>query len=77
MTRLTAMELAGNYPENIKITSAKQDNGKFACFCYMTRNGEIHKLMLSSKGVFDSSEDAEAYLHDLAKECIVKLKTEK
>lgn len=69
MTQLTAMELAGNYPDNILINSQKSPEGKYAVFCYMMRNGEIHKLMLSSQPVFDSSSDAENYMHEVAKQC--------
>ena len=29
MTLLTALELADNYPDNIQINSAQQENGKF------------------------------------------------
>ena len=69
MRVITAIELAGNYPENILITSAKQKNEKFAAFCYLTRNGDIHKIMLSTEGVFETKEEAEQYFHDLAKKC--------
>lgn len=68
MTQLTAMELAGNYPDNILITSREAPDGKYAIFCYMMRDGEIHKLMLSSSPVFDSAEKAESYMHEVAKE---------
>lgn len=68
MTQLTALELAGNYPDNTLIASREAPNGKFAVFCYMMRDGEIHKLMLSSQPVFDSAEEAENYMHEVAKE---------
>jgi len=68
MTRLTAIELGTNYPENIKIDTA-EENGKFAVFCYLLKGGEIHKLMLSSSPNFKSAESANKYLHDLAKHC--------
>lgn len=70
MTVLTAMELAGNYPENIMINAAKNDNGKFASFCYMTRDGNIHKLMLSTQPVFDSEKEANDALIDVALACV-------
>ena len=69
MTLLTALELGSNYPENISIQSAKQQNEKYAVFCYLMRDKNIHKLMLSSEGVFDTSDEAEKHLHDLAKSC--------
>ena len=68
MTLLTALELSNNYPDSIHITSREAPNGKFAVFCYMMRDGEIHKLMLSSSPVFDSAEKAESYMHEVAKE---------
>ena len=69
MTVLTAMELAGNYPENISISAAKNDNGKFAAFCYMTREGSIHKLMLSTQPVFESEKEANDALINVAVAC--------
>lgn len=68
MTQLTALELAGNYPDNVLIASREAPDGKYAVFCYMMRDGEIHKLMLSSSPVFDSAEKAESYMHEIAKE---------
>lgn len=68
MTQLTALELANNYPDNILIASREAPDGKYAVLCYMMRNGEIHKLMLSSPAVFDSAEKAENYMHEVAKE---------
>nr|DAQ82008.1 MAG TPA: Transcriptional activator HlyU [Caudoviricetes sp.] len=68
MTLLTALELSNNYPDGILIASREAPNGKFAVFCYMMRDGEIHKLMLSSQPVFDSAEEAENYMHEVAKE---------
>jgi hypothetical protein len=65
MTVLTAMELAGNYPENTKIESQKATDGKFCSFLYMLRDGSIHKLMLSTKAVFETAKDAEDALHEL------------
>ena len=65
MTLLTALEIASNYPENIKINSAKQENGKFAAFCYMTKDRQIHKLMLSSQAVFETEKEANDTLHEI------------
>ena len=69
MTLLTALELAGNYPENILINSAKAQNGKFMSFC-MTENGQIQKLMLSTHPVFETEEQANDEMHKFVKEAI-------
>lgn len=69
MTLITALELAGNYPENILINAAKQDNGKFASFCYMTRDGDIHKLMISTQPVFETEKEANDALIEVAVAC--------
>ena len=69
MTLLTALELAGNYPENISISAAKQENGMYSSFCYMKRKGEIHKLMLSTNPVFKTAKEAKDTLHAIAKNC--------
>jgi len=70
MTELTAIELAGNYPDNIQIDALKSDNGKFAAFCYRLKDGEIHKLMLSTQPVFENEEEANNSLHEVAKACV-------
>ena len=69
MTLITAIELGTNYPENIQINAAKQANGKFASFCYMTRGGYIHKLMLSTRAVFETEEKAVYALKQVAIDC--------
>ena len=69
MMLITAIELGTNYPENIMISAAKQSNGKFKSFCYMTRDGEIHKLMLRSQPDFETEEEANDVIHKVAVEC--------
>ncbi|MDR3328177.1 MAG: hypothetical protein LBT04_08725 [Prevotellaceae bacterium] len=73
MTILEALELSGNYPENILISSFEKE-GKFGILCYMTRNGEIHKLMFDSTATFESKEEAENCMHEIAKECVNRYK---
>ena len=68
MTLLTALELAGNYPDNVLITSKEYEGGKFAAFCYRLKDGDVHKLMLSTDAVFKSAEKAERYMHEVAKD---------
>jgi len=68
---LTGMELKHNYPDNILIESKENtETGKHAVFCYLLRDGDIHKLMLSSPAVFETQEAAEKHLHDFAKACV-------
>lgn len=76
VTMLTALELAGNYPDNILIESYQEKDGLglFGVFCYLKRDGIIHKLMLSTSPYFDTSEEAENYIHDIALECVRKFK---
>ena len=69
MTLLTALEVAGNYPDNILITHA-QHNTKYSGHCYLLRDGDIHKEMLSTTPVFSSSEEAESKMHEIAKICV-------
>jgi len=72
MTLLTALEIAGNYPNNILIQSFKDENDLYGGLMYMTRNGAIHKLMLDFNGHFETAEEAENYLHNISKECTEK-----
>lgn len=72
ITILTALELAGNYPDNILIESYQEKGGLglFGVFCYLKRDGIIHKTMLSSSPYFNTSEEAENYIHEIAKWCV-------
>lgn len=70
MTLRTALEIAGNYPENIKIDSCLQENGKYASFAYLTRDGAIHKTLLSTTPIFDTKESADSALIELCKSCV-------
>lgn len=70
MTLITALELASNYPDNIDISASEQDNGKYAGFIHMNRDGAIHKLMISTTPIFDDEQSAIDNLHELAKTCV-------
>lgn len=72
MKLITAIELGTNYPENILITSEIQDNNKYAGFCYLTREGRIHKNMLSTKGCFNTKQECMKFFEDLGEECKIK-----
>lgn len=69
MRLLTTLELAGNYPQDILITATEQGD-KWRAFCYLTRNGEIHKLMLSTTPIFKSEKIAIKSLTDIAEQCV-------
>lgn len=62
------MEIAGNYPDNIRVHVTKGQSGRYMAWMYMLRDGEIHKLMLSSKEMFDSAKEAEDCFHKLSQE---------
>jgi hypothetical protein len=48
MTLLTVMEIASNYPDNILIDAIQcKETKKWGSYMYLTREGNIHKLMLS------------------------------
>lgn len=73
ISMITAMEIATNYPLNIKIEAAKEkDADKYAGSMYLTRGGKIHKLMISTKASFDSEEEAKKNLHDICKAIVAK-----
>lgn len=65
MTVRTALELASNYPENIKIESRESTDGKYSGFLHVLRDGSIHKLLLSTEAVFETSDEAEKALHEI------------
>jgi hypothetical protein len=72
MTVLTAIEIATNYPDNILINAAQdKETSKWSSFMYLTRNGEIHKLMLSyDNSPFNSEQEAIATMTDVANSAI-------
>ena len=49
MTRLTALTISANYPENISIKTTENDDSKWAGFCYLMRDGNIHSLGINSE----------------------------
>jgi hypothetical protein len=67
MTRLISLIIQGNYPNNIYIDSAKQENGKCRGFLYLLRDGQIHSLLLTSDSIFESDEKAKDKLHEICK----------
>ncbi len=72
MTVLTALEIAGNYPENISIIAHKApDRNAWTSFMYMLRNGDIHKTMLSFDNFpFKSKVEATSKMKEVAKAAI-------
>lgn len=69
LSLITALELASNYPDNILITSAKKENGKYSGYCHLKKEGHIHKLMLDTSPSFDTDKQATDYLHEIAVWC--------
>ena len=67
LSRITALEILTNYPDNIKIESIKhKDEEKWGSIMYLTRNGHIHKIMLSYDNFpFDSEEKAKQAMEDI------------
>ena len=76
MTRLTALELLGNYPENILVETPLMECGKYALYVYLTREGDIHKLMFNTQPEWDTTEGAMNYLNELYNGIKNKIKNE-
>jgi len=72
MTVLTALEITTNYPDNILIEGHQdKESEKWTSLMYMTRNGDIHKLMLSFDNFpYDSKEEAITKMEDVVKMAI-------
>jgi hypothetical protein len=73
MTTLTAMELAGAYPDDTLVETTEKD-GQHAVFVYMLKDGDVHKLMLSSEHVFSTAELAKGHIKWVAEQCVEKFK---
>lgn len=65
MTVRTAMEIAGNYPDNIRIDSQVTKSGEYCGFLYLLRDGSIHKHMVTTTETYETSEEAETVLHEV------------
>ncbi len=71
MTLITALEIASNYPKNILIEAVENTVGNWTSLMYMTRDGEIHKLMLSFDGFcYESKEAAISAMENIAQSAI-------
>ena len=69
LTLITAMEIAYNYPDDILIDAAHdKDTDKWAAFIYRLKEGEIHKLMISTIPYYDSAESAKDEMHTMCKD---------
>lgn len=74
MKLITAIEIAENYPQNILITSSvSPENKKYNALCYRLKDGEIHKLMLSTDFVFIRPGDAEDYMKEIIESAISEI----
>jgi len=72
MTLLTALEIAGNYPQNILIDAQQNpEKDEWTSLMYMTRNGGIHKLMLSFDGFpYKTKDEAISKMKEVADRAI-------
>lgn len=62
ISRLSAIHIATNYPDNILIDAHEHDGGKFAGFIYLMRNSCIHRIIVESTPSFNNSVEAEDYM---------------
>jgi hypothetical protein len=69
MNLLTALEIQGN-GDNIRCEAGgpSTDNGKYVGWISLYRDGELHKHLLSSESIFESSKDAVQYMKNVVKE---------
>jgi hypothetical protein len=72
MTTLTAMEIAGNHPDNLLVESRKNSEDMHACYLYLIRDGNIHKMMLSSEYVFETAKNATDYMDQTIEKVVAK-----
>lgn len=78
MRYLTALEIAGNYPENILIDAQKDpESENWTSLMYMTRDGNIHKLMLSFDNFpYKSKKEAISKMTEMAELAVNYIKGE-
>ncbi len=78
MRYLTALEIAGNYPDNILIDAQKDpESENWTSLMYMTRNGGIHKLMLSFDNFpYKTKDEAISKMTEMAELAVNHIKEE-
>lgn len=65
ISKITALELYSNHPDDISTGAVKDiDSKKWAGYIYLLRDGEIHKVMLSTDPLFDTQQEAVSYMDD-------------
>jgi hypothetical protein len=76
MNLITALEIYNNYPDQITITSAKDEKGNFGGFAYRLKGDAIHKMLFTTTFTFSSASEAEEYLHSVCREACVYVKNQ-
>jgi hypothetical protein len=72
---VTALEIAGNYPDNILIEGFfVEKNGLWGARMYLLKDDVIHKLILDFTEHYQTKDEAEDFLHELSKEFVEKYK---
>lgn len=69
ITFLTAMTIAGNYPDNIRV-DCYEENEKFGFWIYLLRNGTIHQPIVSIKAVYETKNIAKDTAQKVIDGCI-------
>ncbi len=73
MTRI-AITITTNYPENIWIDSGfEKKSGKHGAFCYLMRDGQIHRILLSTNAFYATADEAKAEMTKTAEWYVRKL----
>lgn len=68
ISRITALTIGSNYPENIHI-SPYEEKGKYGFAIYLLRDAELHALLVSSELIFESEKSALEDAEKLCKSC--------
>lgn len=68
ISKITAITIAINYPDNIMIAAGIDEGLKWAGFVYLLKDGAIDTLKLSTENVFDSEELAKLEMENICKE---------
>ena len=70
ISRLTALTIAGNYPDDILVDSMKHESGKHSGWIYLMRDGHIHTAQLSTQDIFDTPKEATDYMNEIVDACV-------
>ncbi len=71
VTKITALTVASNYPENILISAGSNEDGKFIGLIYLLRDERIHTILLSTQPIYNTEQEAIEQMKEVCNELVL------